>query len=194
VFLKEVNRPSPEAERNLHLVYRLRTREGGAVPKPPILLDSVVFSKHKNNFTFTFCATVPNNLENSMESIWLCYINFLIFISLHFLLFCFNAIYLSALSLSPFFRWSPLPENILNSHTKYSPTCCSIRIILFLDWTDRKLIWVSKQDRQNTYNFTRTQPLFGLPGVSGWSLTSCENSSAPSAVYITLIETNFLVF
>ena len=55
-----------------------------------------------------------------MERFWLCYINFLIFLSLHLLLLSFNAIYLSALSLSPFLRLSPLRENILNSYTQYS--------------------------------------------------------------------------
>jgi len=49
---------SAEADPNLHSVHRLRTRVRGTVPKPPTILDRVVFSKHKNNFTFTFCTAV----------------------------------------------------------------------------------------------------------------------------------------
>ena len=57
-FFKEVNRQSPEADPNLHLVHRLRTRVRGIVPKPPTTLDRLVFSKHKENFTLTFCTAV----------------------------------------------------------------------------------------------------------------------------------------
>ena len=63
---------------------------------------------------------------------------------------------------------------------------CAIHFLL--DWTNRELLEVYNQDRQNTYNFTRTQPIFGLPGVSGWSLKSSENFSAPSAVHTALTQ------
>ena len=46
-------------------------------------------------------------------------INVLVFRYLHFLLFSFNAIYLSALPLFSFLRWSPLREKILNNYKKY---------------------------------------------------------------------------
>jgi len=35
IFLKELNRPSPEASRNRHLMHRLRTYVRGAVANPP---------------------------------------------------------------------------------------------------------------------------------------------------------------
>ena len=86
-----------------------------------------------------------------MERFWLCYINFLIFLSLHLLLLSFNAIYLSALSLSPFLRLSPLRENILNSYTQYSSSCCSVRIINF---------WIGQTGSYCRYliKIHRTQP------------------------------------
>ena len=55
-----------------------------------------------------------------MGRFWLYYINFLGFLSLHFLLFSFNAIYLSSLPLFSFLRWSPLREKILNNYKKYT--------------------------------------------------------------------------
>jgi len=64
------------------------------------------------------------------------------------------------MTLSPFLRLSHLRENILNSYTQYSSSCCSVRFILFLSWTKRQLLYVSNQDKQNTYNFTNSNHIW----------------------------------
>jgi hypothetical protein len=94
-FLKEVNRPSPEADRHYLLVSTLRMRVRGAVPK----LSQYVFIEWCSiSLITTFCTSLPP-VGKSVRIILYSLLHILV-LSLRSLTFLFNSNYLSILSLS----------------------------------------------------------------------------------------------
>jgi len=135
-FLKQVNRPPPEADRHLLKVSSLRIRVCvcGAVPNLPIRLHEVVLNKHNNNLLHYYTAS---STINSMCLLMLYKLAHLLILPLPSLTFHFNAIYFSVLSLSPLFL------DLFIVQTFKTITQNTI-LYLGLMWTNRKLPSIAK--------------------------------------------------